>query len=180
MTTIAFHGDFATPVMLAEDIGQGVPIDLWADTTRLTPYRLLDRFRSVALVGYSRGGALIADLSVECDNIRCAVLYESPLGMYGRVGGSFPVMIIWNDRGRYERRKAQQMEEAWQANGRSVTHLWGRGRHIRIDRSMSPPIRHGWDRSLNPQIAEFLRTHNAQQPNDARSDKRLSHHATGT
>lgn len=161
MTTIAFHGDFATPAMLADDIGPGLTIDWLVETKSCVHDSFLKNFRSISLIGYSRGGGLIADLSCMLMNIRCAVLYESPLGMYGRVGGSFPVLIIWNDRGRYERRKAQQMEEAWAAHGRSVTHLWGRGRHVRVDRSMSPPIRHGWDQSLNPQIAEFLRSHNA-------------------
>jgi hypothetical protein len=158
VATIAFHGDGATPEMLREDIGEGLHVDYFVDKYHAASF--CREFPEVNLVGYSRGGGVIADLSCILPNIRSAVLYESPLGAYNKAMGSFPALIIWNKRGRKSkaiyRSAVERMEDAW-VIGRHVDFLEGTGRHIRVDRSMRPRLRHGWDRSLNPKISQWIK-----------------------
>lgn len=169
MTIIAFHGDYASPNMLREDIGDiGLPIkfsaatDIWEATQDI-----LQTNEKISLIGYSRGCSFIADISVRFyPIIKNVVLYEGPLGEEGKVRGNFPVLIIWNDKGvknpnllkpweYFRYMKALKMEETW-SRTHPVSYLQGKGHHIKIDPTKQPKRRHGWDQSLNPNIKLFL------------------------
>lgn len=177
MDIVAFHGDFASPAMLKEDIG---PIGLDITFSRATDWTDAVREGVTELVkpvgiGYSRGDAIIADLSVKYpDLFSCVVLYEGPLGRLFGVGGSFPALIIWNDQGvkaeprggigfflhllaKKRQRMANEKQAAWEANGRKVSFLQGSGKHVNVDPSKRPRFRHGWDQSLNSSIEMFIR-----------------------
>ena len=173
--TIAFHGDFARPEHLQEDAGDPPWVDLYETYDDTNGYRniataglvkRLKRFEKVILVGYSRGGDLIAWLSHQLQNIVAAVLYESPV-LSARPTGRFPVMMCWNEESirkpkwwqllknkRYE--IAQNSINLWGHN-RNSAELHGRGGHIkRVDR---PPLNrgHGWDVGLNQRIGNWIR-----------------------
>lgn len=166
---IALHGDFASDKMLKRDMGSLSPlVDLfweangWRRTDReidrLEAYiRTLDQ--PPILIGYSRGGSVIAALSERVE-IRAAVVYESPVLDSEGVGGTFPVLMIWNDCGVMSgKRKGQARiaQELWKAS-HPVTEIWGAGRHLR-----TRPIGHGWDCSLNGTIRDWL-VSNSTQP----------------
>jgi hypothetical protein len=162
---IALHGDFATAEMLRRDVGDLCDsIDLFFDARGWNRFHhQIDRLAGLIaqldeapiLIGYSRGGSAIAMLS-ECIDIRAVVIYESPVIDSDGVGGSFPVLQIWNDKGhRYgpnERRRGQAVvaEQIW-SDSHPVTKLIGLGEHIRRN-----PIGHGWDTGLNQQIRDWL------------------------
>ena len=155
-SVIALHGDFASGSMLRRDCG----IESWAyPNWKRKPY--LPSEGGYVLVGYSRGGSEIGHLSREWHRaIRAAVLYESPLLGTNRVYGDFPALWIENDWGRRLRggryaREMQETLETWQLGGRRVDQLIGRGRHVEFTRGW-PPFRHGWDRSLNRQILDWI------------------------
>lgn len=165
---MAFHGDLATPKMLQEDIGSLGKLDdlmYWSTAMGVRAAAkqlktLYAEYGPVALVGYSNGGELIADVSVEHpDKIACAVVYESRLGRFGSVGGTFPVCLIWNDQGRFSRKAAKNATKAWKHHNRSILELTGQGEHIRVDDTLRPRFRHGWDQSLNKEIETFICSH---------------------
>lgn len=161
---IALHGDLATPAMLERDVGDlASTVDLFFDARGWLRFdvqfeKLLNVVRMLPeppiMIGYSRGGSAIAKLS-EIVPLAAAVLYESPVIDSDGVGGSFPVLQIWNDQGaKYGRSKLRQgqakvAEEIWSSH--PVTKLEGAGRHMTIN----PPA-HGWDCGLNKQIADWI------------------------
>jgi len=155
---IALHGDFATADMLCRDVGDlRDSIDGFFDARGwLRLGHQVDRLLRIIteppiLIGYSRGGAVIAMLSEKIE-IRAAVLYESPVIDSG-VGGNFPVLQIWNDQGfkfvGHRKAEALRAQQLW--SGHQVTTLIGKGRHMR-----RRPLGHDWDCSLNDQIREWL------------------------
>jgi len=162
---IALHGDFATADMLERDVGDlRTIVDLFFDARGWLRFdkRIDQLIRIITqlddppiLIGYSRGGSAVAALS-ELVEIRAAIVYESPVIDSEGVGGCFPVLQIWNDRGaRYgmnEMRRGQAMvaEQIW-GERHDVTQLIGRGGHIRKN-----PLGHFWDCSLNQQIRDWL------------------------
>ena len=161
---IALHGDFATPAMLKRDMGDLAPlVDIFFDAKGWHNFdcamaRLTSLVQSLPeppiMIGYSRGGSAIARLS-ELVDLRAAVLYESPVIDSEGVGGSFPVLQIWNDCGakygasKLRRGQAKIAEQIWASH--PVTALQGVGRHMRVR-----PIGHGWDVGLNEQIRNWL------------------------
>jgi pimeloyl-ACP methyl ester carboxylesterase len=159
---IALHGDFAKPTMLERDMGNLSPlVDLFWDANgwRRTD-REIDRLEAFirtldqppTLIGYSQGGSSIAALSERVE-LRAAVVYESPVLDSDGVGGSFPVLMIWNDEGvMVGKRKCQakRAQQIWKAS-HPVTEIWGVGRHVKFG-----PIGHGWDTNLNQQILAWL------------------------
>lgn len=159
---IALHGDLASAEMLRRDVGDlRNSIDLFFDARGWLRFeRQCDKLLSVIqmlpeppiLIGYSRGGSVIAKLSNEVA-IQAAVLYESPIIDSETVGGSFPVLMIWNDHGaKYGKRsdEALHSEQLWEAS-HPVNMLEGKGGHMK-----RRPLGHGWDVSLNAQIRDWL------------------------
>lgn len=157
MITIAFHGWGAWPNLLKEDMGDlSSSVDhFFKGHDLMKAIDFCSQFKSVNLIGYSLGGGLIADLSCSILNINKAVLYESCLGKYDMVYGYFPVMIIWNKKGRKNWKAAREMEAEWNFNNRKVEYLEGNGRHFSFKPKIMP-FRHAWDCSLNEKIKEFL------------------------
>lgn len=159
---IALHGDFATPDMLMRDMGDLSPmvdcvfdgkgwLRFQAQYERLLRFVTAQR-ESPILIGYSRGGSVIAKLSGEIE-IAAAVLYESPIIDSDCVGGDFPCLMIWNDKGAKSGRRrdeAEQSEATWKAS-HPVTMLQGRGGHVK-----RRPVGHCWDTSLNQSIRNWL------------------------
>jgi pimeloyl-ACP methyl ester carboxylesterase len=160
---IALHGDYANAEMLKRDIGSLEPmVDCFWDASGWRPAKReiskLKRYitslpaEPPILIGYSRGGSIIAMLSNRYP-IRAAVLYESPVLDSFTVGGTFPVLQIWNDQGVMTgKRKGQAAiaQEVWKKN-HPVTELRGVGTHIK-----RKPIGHGWDVGLNDQIRKWI------------------------
>lgn len=167
---IALHGDFATAEMLQRDVGDlACTVDLFFDAKGWTRFsKRIDKLIGLItqlddppiLIGYSRGGSAIAALS-ELVEIKAAVVYESPVLDSDSVGGTFPVLQIWNDRGaRYglnEHRRQQSIiaDQLW-AKNHQVTQLIGTGGHIRRN-----PLGHFWDCELNPKIRDWMVNYDA-------------------
>lgn len=165
MATIALHGDFGTAKMLQCNVGDlASSVDYFFPAGGWVRFeyqfrKLLTLIASLSeppiLIGYSRGGSVIAKLS-EVVAIKAAVLYESPVIDSEGVGGVFPVLMIWNDEGakygrdKVKRGQAKVSEEIW-SEKHPVTPLTGTGHHFGVR-----PPRHCWDVSLNDQIREFL------------------------
>lgn len=167
MTTIALHGDFATAEMLQRDVGDlaslvdcffaaGGWVRFEHQVNKLL--RLISELQEPPiLIGYSRGGSVIAKIS-ELIEIKAVVVYESPVLDSDGVGGDFPVLMVWNDcgakfgRSAIRRGQAKISQEIWSAT-HPVKEIRGSGTHMRFR-----PPGHGWDVSLNDQIREFLTT----------------------
>lgn len=167
MHVAAFHGDFAQPQDLRDDAGNPDWIDEYPSYERITgrtyPYlvsgmaELRSRERLV-LVGYSRGGDVVAWLSTQLTNIVGAILYESPVLSVHQPGGNFPAALVWN---RYSRKSHSVAAEdacyAWGMGGRHRTLIWGDGKHTRrIWRPRTLFRAHGWDVELNPLLANWV------------------------
>lgn len=160
---IALHGDFATPDMLLRDMGDLSPmVDCAFDGKGWlrfqAQYERLLRFveaqrESPILIGYSRGGSVIAKLSNEIE-IKAAILYESPIIDSETVGGSFPCLMIWNNQGvkqsPHRSHQAWLSEATWKAS-HPVTILQGKGGHVK-----RRPVGHCWDTSLNDSVRNWL------------------------
>lgn len=163
MKTIAFHGDFSSAENFKRDAGipEWTYWD-WKDYSIRSISNLLDE--PCVLVGYSRGGALIGQLSNFSENIIGAVLYESPIIPVKEmsndfVSGDFPVLWIENDNGRrwQSNRFYREMEDSklkWSV-GRELSWVTGSGRHTKFVWGW-PPIGHGWDQGLNVLIKNWL------------------------
>jgi len=162
---IALHGDFASANMLERDVGDlRTIVDLFFEAKGwLRFHKRMDQLIGFitqlddppTLIGYSRGASAIAALS-ELVELRSAVVYEGAVLDSEGVGGTFPVLQIWNDRGaRYgsnEMRRGQAIiaEQIW-AEHHPVTQLIGKGGHIRRN-----PLGHAWDCSLNQEIRDWI------------------------
>jgi pimeloyl-ACP methyl ester carboxylesterase len=159
---IALHGDFASARMLMRDVGDlAESIDVFWDAngwrrTEPSIAKLERHIRTLStppiLIGYSRGGSVIAALSERVE-LRAAIVYESPVIDSDGVGGAFPVLMCWNDCGVMAgKRKGQAKiaQQIWKAS-HPVTEIWGKGRHVKFG-----PIGHGWDCGLNGAIRDFL------------------------
>ncbi|MEM8668753.1 MAG: hypothetical protein AAGG48_14630 [Planctomycetota bacterium] len=173
MRVIALHGDFASGAILRRDTG----IDEWEYPDWKRGFDSMEG--NWVAVAYSSGGSRVGHISLSAPFFhgsrmfgfaepRCAVLYESPLIGIRAVGGSFPVLWIENDRGartknRWRAREMQSTLEAWQANGRRVDVLQGRGRHVQTTWGW-PPLRHGWDKKLNPMILKWIEEVTSESP----------------
>ena len=161
---IALHGDFATPGMLKRDMGDFPLVADFFDARGWINFasamgRLVSLVKSLpeppTVIGYSRGGSAIARLS-ELVELRSAVLYESPIVDSDGVGGSFPVLMVWNDAGaKYSRfparrKQVRRSEQLW-AKSHPVTPIEGVGKHF----TKRPPA-HCWDQNLNQQIVDWI------------------------
>lgn len=157
MKTYAFHGDFASAEDLQADMGDPAWVDEYVDYRRDFESAIADQ-DSVVLVGYSRGGSIIGELSLRLRNIRGVVLYESPLFGVDQPGGNFPALVIWNRRSRKRRSiEAWDTLQRWRAGGRSVTMMDGQGAHLKfVMRPSTAFLGHGWDVSLNSRIAAWV------------------------
>lgn len=165
MQVIALHGDYGWAEMLRIDMGdphwvtEYYDADKWSRSSyELHFSRLVDLVASAnrcVLVGYSRGGEVIANLALHCaDCIAGAVLYESPVHpQIDAVPGDFPVMLIWNDKGYLRGRGDAAIEsmQKWSVNHECKI-LIGQGRHLKS----CPTLGHDWDQSLNDKIGAFI------------------------
>jgi pimeloyl-ACP methyl ester carboxylesterase len=184
MKVIALHGDFASPEMLKRDMGAPSWVDSYYDGKGWRDVdgriELLIHFirmleQPVTLVGYSRGGSVIARLSHAIPHlIACAVLYESPVKDSQGCAGKFPVLQIWNDRG--SMRRLHRLDDVLESIrcwsiGRRCEIMVGTGKHMQL----TPPA-HGWDRSLNNRIEDWIRandrTNSAQSASTAQQTAR--------
>lgn len=165
MHTAAFHGDFARPSDLAADAGHPFWIDSYPsydrDVGQLDSLvRQLRQHRDLVLIGYSRGGDMVAYLSTILTNIVAAVVYESPVQSVRRTGGTFPVLQIWNLHSRRRQtRAAKEAYAAWLGPSphRQVDIFFGIGRHTRpVMRPRTLFRGHGWDTRLNPAIYQWI------------------------
>lgn len=162
-TTVAFHGWVPWPLqghqMLRRDINYNfTPTTYYPKGHDLeTIADIIEHINdNLFLIGYSKGGDLIAQLTHTpiLPRIKAAVLYEAPLFDDRIPLGDFPVISIWNDRGyRLYRRGEQEAHDTyWKWSENHPVHgLWGQGKHF----TLFPPA-HGWDQSLNPKIMEIL------------------------
>lgn len=163
--TIAIHGDFATPEMLAQDMGDmSDEVDLFHHFNYKRPIqfshqldqlcRTIKEKGEVVLIGYSHGGSIIADVTEYlAREIVGAVLYESPVLRSDYIYGTFPALMIWNDNGASKGIRSNQADRSkrlWKKN-RLVTELEGSGGHMKTN-----PIGHCWDQSLNGKIRDWL------------------------
>jgi len=153
---IGFHGRFATPKILERDIGDPELVDTYWNKWGYDSIEYCQQFKKVILVGYSFGGAHIARLSQALTNIAGVVLYESPT--FCQPEGSFPVLFLRNLY-RFPRRRTTLLNDSYQAwsRGRRIYCLYGDGRHMGLTFGI-PPLKHAWDKRLNPQIKEFIKT----------------------
>lgn len=155
--------------MLERDVGNlRWSIDLFFDARKWLNFdkhfaRLLAIIRKLSqppiVLGYSRGGSAIAKLS-KLVELKAAVLYESPVIDSKGVGGSFPVLMIWNDAGAATGPRAGQAEHSkatWKAT-HPVDELTGKGEHMK-----RRPPGHGWDCELNDQIRDWLIRHSSTE-----------------
>lgn len=160
---IALPGDMSKNSMLKNDMGVDWVDHYWQANGWESPHKeyqklidFISPLDSVILVGFSRGGSMIAKLSNELTNIKAAVLYESPMVDSTTVGGNFPVLMIWNNEGRLvdglprSRFKATYSIYAW-AKDHPMTFLMGDGGHVKTN-----PLGHDWDKSLNTKIKNWI------------------------
>lgn len=159
---IALHGDYANSARMLKDMGDPPWVTEYFDAGGWRDYQesldvlkhMIYAYHKVILVGYSRGGQAICDLSRGySEHILAAVLYESPVS--GDCGGDFPVLMIWNNKGALKRRTNQavlSMEE-W-TQDRKVELLIGKGRHVQRDEDRE--LSHAWDTDLNDRIGDWI------------------------
>lgn len=156
--TLAFHGDsffLDGPSLLQRDMGDPSWVDWYPDWKNWTEEdrRDLRSHHSIILIGYSRGGGYISDLTHYLkDRIRCCILYESPVLSQKAPWGLFPTLHIWNNRSRWAKSKGRKWSDLqWGITGRKQTFLVGKGPHMKWF-----PLGHGWDRTLNPAIEKWI------------------------
>ena len=162
MHVVAFHGSGARPHHLRTDMGDPGWVDEYAEYDRRAPKNYpadLRRHQDLVLVGYSKGGYEIGKLSLRLDNIRAAVLYESPLLDIDKPGGEFPVLIIWNQQSRrINTDEAISTYGKWESGGRRADYRFGNGGHTSWTRRLRTLFRkHAWDQTLNPGIESWIK-----------------------
>lgn len=167
MHLAAFHGDFFTAAHLRQDLGNPAWVDSYVDWRRSGGWlEDLAAKPALAIVAYSRGGQIAAQLSHELPNVRAFVLYEAPTLRAGPPAGTAPALWIWNDRS-WRRNTAQARESLaqWQSSGRRVDFLTGSGSHLkRSRRARTLYLAHGWDLALNDRISAWLEAQTTQLP----------------
>lgn len=162
MRTIALHGDYGTPEMFRADMGDPTWVDEYFDGKGWRYYgksldKLVETIKSpTILVGYSRGCAVIAELTripMVSHWIRAAVIYEGPVNVPS-CPGTFPVLQIWNNRGALKRPMRIDdciySMQCW-SSGHPTTLMIGNGKHMQLN-----PPGHDWDRSLNNRIEDWI------------------------
>lgn len=112
MYTIAYHGDGATPNKLANDIGPNIKIDhYWHNLDKEQALNWLIDHANLGpfnLIGYSRGGHIITHITqYHPELINSAILYETPILEYKHAPGTYPILIIWNNKGRQNTQRHQ-------------------------------------------------------------------------
>lgn len=161
MNVFAFHGQGSSPQRMRFDMGNPDWVTDYPDWRNgFNPGR-----QPFVALAYSLGGSYLAELTnyQVADRIRGIAVYESPvLGMLP-APVACPVCIIWNDYiprqpKRREMKSRSIAEWSRAATGGSLTLLVGRYRkHTRwIPRW--PLIGQAWDRGLNPQLHEWVRS----------------------
>lgn len=151
---VALHGDFARGWVLRRDMGDPDWCDFWPDWKRINFWMFRDslaQLERLILIGYSKGGSEIATLSHYLDNLVGAVLYESPMLKVREPAGSFPIMWIENDRSWYRNTREMADTRVQWRKGRARTTAKGSGYHVK-----RWPPGHGWDKTLNDSIAEWI------------------------
>ena len=167
MYVAAFPGDFARASDLRSDAGNPGWIDGYFDYQRTgsirSPYSVpclddLRRQASVVLVGYSRGGDLVAWLTTQLDNIAGVICYESPVHSVSVPSGEFPACLVWNrDSRKAASQAATDARFAWSMTGRHLTVLFGRGGHTKpVMRPRTLFRGHGWDVELNDLLGSWV------------------------
>jgi len=66
MTTVALHGDFSTPARFRKDTGNPAFLNYYLAYKGLETVQIANKLRhykDLNLIGYSRGGSIIADLT---------------------------------------------------------------------------------------------------------------------
>lgn len=156
MKVVAIHGDGGSARIMRRDMGDPSWVDRYLDWNGQVDAALkLAWGGDIVLVGYSRGGAHIAGLAEHLPNIRAAVIYESPDPGMESVPGNFPALLIWNRRGRGSTYQGSMSDAAWIHSRHPVSRMIGKGRHTKFVFGW-PPIGHGWDKSLNPEIESWI------------------------
>lgn len=165
---VALHGDGGSGDTLRRDIGDPNWIDLYPDwkspswslekNIKVLSDQLIDLKTNLVLIGYSSGGSVIARLTEKAEvrrAILCAVVYESPVLSGNAPPGNFPVLMIWNKKGRLSRAiyssAAIESMECWCEN-HPVRLLIGQGRHAKL-----LPPQHMWDQQLNSKIESWIK-----------------------
>lgn len=163
---VGFHGDYSRGSALYRDAGRPWFMQDYPNWQKTDDVRYLREEENLVLLGYSSGGSHIGHLTHQLRNIRLAILYESPLLGIDEVAGDFPVLMIWNRRGRWRTDEARETEAAW-ARTHPVTR-WdhGHGRHTKFV-PYWPFIGHGWDLFLNDQIGNWI---DARMPTERDSE----------
>ena len=162
MTTLAFHGDFASGEMLREDAGNPDFIDEYPDWTRKDRRNISGMSKMiglacespVVLIGYSRGGQIAARIAAVNRRIKGLVLYEAPLttsdiaALPRRVAVTYIRSIVRSTLPWRNRRKAKIIEGLRELPDFTL-----------MDSSLPHvhKLRHGWDQNLNGDIATWLR-----------------------
>lgn len=157
-TVIAFHGDML-PFMngaqrLRDDMGNPSYVDIYFRGHDIAEaVRMVMDCEQVYLIGYSRGGQVVAELaSLLHSRIAGACVYEAPVKEHPK--GDFPVLQIWNQGSiRRHTRAAELSRTAWQA-GRTETYveavLPNQIRHTKFF------LRHGFDPAANVLIENHI------------------------
>ena len=147
---VAFHGQTFGVVNGAKRLRDDMGNPAWVDHF-FKGHNVLDaimkcrEFDSVYLIGYSKGGQLIAALTHHVTNIVGACIYEAKVKQHPLIKnghGDFPVIQFWNSRsGRAHWKAGKESTDAW-IRGRT----YYRQRMIFNDFGHTRPIlRHNFD-----------------------------------
>ena len=169
MTTIAFHGQFATPGMLRVDAGDPEWIDEYWELYQDPAAQLLApaQYESVVLAGYSRGGYIACELAnfiirhtLKRPKTAGLILYEAPIPREGLLG-DMPVVYV---------RSAKRSKLFWREwrkdriiqrlkQNHDVTVLGSKHGHTKTVTLPDGSTRkgHGWDVGLNDELGEWVR-----------------------
>lgn len=161
--TIAYHGDGGTPKKLAKDIGPDIHIDhYWHNLDKEQALDWIINHANLGpfnLIGYSKGGYIITHITqYHPELINSAILYESPTLEYTKAPGTYPILMIWNNKGRRNTKEGIKSQAIW-SKTHPTTELTGQGFHIKIN-PRPPFLTHNWDKTLNPEINFWINTVN--------------------
>lgn len=152
---LAFHGQGSSPARMRYDCGNPDWITHYADWTNAEP---LPSTPFVA-VGYSLGGAHIAELThLRSVHLLAVIVYESPVWELPKQVDC-PVCIVWND---YTPKLQQRREmkarsiSAWSRVASHVTHYVGRYRKHTRFMPRWPFVGQAWDTELNRRLGDWV------------------------